>query len=266
MYTLGRRSDSPDNSTKQPELFPTASKAGCTTQVFTPASPQPWSYWAAPIADQGYGATNEGTVGAFLEFSRTRKPTSPGMPLPARHACVNQASVDGTLEFIGEDVIKYTPRNETPRIKLGDSYSTSSASASRCRSTSTRLGKTAIDETIEVTVRNRKKTAAKVIAREYLYRWSGWTVTAKNREFIKRDAAIDRFPARHSGRRRSESHLIQFDTSGNGNVKPVGCGEPKANCNITASPLRRSSMLRFATLHTQPDGSSSPLRLSARSR
>jgi hypothetical protein len=191
LYTLGRRSDLPDNSTKQLELFPTASKAGCTKQLVFTASPQPWSYWAAPIADQGYGATNEGTVGAFLEFEN-KETNKLGMPLPAGRVRVNQASVDGTLEFIGEDVIKHTPRNETLRIKLGTAFDVVGERKQVSFNIDT-TGKT-IDETIEVTVRNRKKTAAKVMAREYLYRWSGWTITAKNREFVKRDAATIDFP------------------------------------------------------------------------
>lgn len=191
LYTLGRRSDLPDNSTKQLELFPTASKAGCTKQLVFTASPQPWAYWSAPIQDQGYGATSEGTVGAFLEFDN-KEANKLGMPLPAGRVRVNQASVDGTLEFIGEDVIKHTPRNETLRIKLGTAFDVVGERKQVSFSVDT-TAKT-IDESVEVTVRNRKKTAARVIAREYLYRWSGWTVTAKNRDFVKRDANTIDFP------------------------------------------------------------------------
>lgn len=191
LYTLGRRSDLPDNSTKQLELFPTATRAGCTKQLVFTASPQPWSHWGAPISDQGYGATEQGTVGAFLEFEN-KETNKLGMPLPAGRIRVNQASVDGTLEFIGEDVIKHTPRNETLRIKLGTAFDV----VGERKQVTFHIDTTAktIDESVEVTVRNRKKTAARVVAREYLYRWSNWTVTAKNREFVKRDAGTIDFP------------------------------------------------------------------------
>jgi hypothetical protein len=43
-------------------------------------------------------------------------------------------------------------------------------------------------------VRNRKKTAGKLVVCEYLYRWSRWDVTAKNREFVKRGAQTIDFP------------------------------------------------------------------------
>ena len=104
LYTLGRRTDLPDNSTKQLELFPAAVGVACKRQLVFTAAPQPWSYWAQPIADQGYGATTQGTVGAFVAFEN-REQNHLGMPLPAGRVRVNQAANDGTLEFIGEDVI-----------------------------------------------------------------------------------------------------------------------------------------------------------------
>jgi len=191
LYTLGRRSDLPDNSTKQLELFPTATKAGCTKQLVFTASPQPWNYWAAPIQEQNYGATTQGTVGAFLEFEN-KEANKLGMPLPAGRVRVNQASVDGTLEFIGEDIIKHTPRNETLRIKLGNAFDV----VGERRQTGFTVDTAAktITESFEISIRNRKKTAARVIAREYLYRWSDWAVTEKNRDFVKRDAATIDFP------------------------------------------------------------------------
>ena len=82
LYTLGRRTDLPDNSTKQLELFPAAHGLACKKQLVFTAGPQPWSYWAAPIQDQGYAATNQGTVGAYLEFEN-KENNHLGVPLPA---------------------------------------------------------------------------------------------------------------------------------------------------------------------------------------
>jgi hypothetical protein len=191
LYTLGRRSDLPDNSTKQLELFPTAVNVACKKQLVFTASPQAQGYWSQPIADQGYGATTNGTVGAYLEFEN-REANQLGVPFPAGRMRVNQASADGSLEFIGEDVIKHTPRNETIRIKLGNSFDV----VGERRQTGYALdsaGRT-IDESFEISVRNRKKTSATVVVREYLYRWSTWKVTAKNHDFEKRDTQTIDFP------------------------------------------------------------------------
>jgi len=191
LYTLGRRTDLPDNSTKQLELFPAATSVKCTKQLVFTAAPQPWRYWAQPISDQGYAATSEGTTGAFLEFEN-KEQNRMGMPLPAGRVRVNQAAQDGTLEFIGEDLIKHTPRNETLRVKLGNAFDI----AGERKQTAFAYNEKArtIDESFELSVRNRKKVATKVIAREYLYRWSSWNVTAKNRDFVKRDAQTIDFP------------------------------------------------------------------------
>jgi len=192
LYTLGRRTDLPDNSTKQLELFPAAHGLACKKQLVFTAGPQPWSYWAAPIQDQGYAATNQGTVGAYLEFEN-KENNHLGVPLPAGRMRVNQAnSSDGALEFVGEDVIKHTPRNETLRIKLGNAFDV--VGERKQVSFHVDTGAKTIDESFEISVRNRKKEAAAVVVREYLYRWSSWEVTAKSHDFTKRDAQTIDFP------------------------------------------------------------------------
>ena len=106
---------------------------------------------------------------------------------------VNQASkTDGSLEFIGEDLIKHTPRNENLRIKLGDSFDV----VGERKQTDYKIDVNAkwIEESFEVSVRNRKQEAATIIAREYLYRWSGWTIKSASRDYTKRDAETIDFP------------------------------------------------------------------------
>jgi hypothetical protein len=192
LYALGRRTDLPENSTKQLELFPAVHGVACRKQLVFTAAPAPWSYWSGPIEDQGYAATEQGSVGAYLEFDN-KEANKLGVPLPAGRVRVNQANAsDGALEFVGEDVIKHTPRNETLRIKLGNSFDI----VGERKQTSFKIDTTAktIDESFQVSVRNRKKEAATVVVREYLYRWSTWEVAAKNHDFAKRDAQTIDFP------------------------------------------------------------------------
>ena len=189
LYTLGRRTDLPDNSTKQLELFPAASGVACKRQLVA-SSPMPWYGYGSPQVDQGFLATGQLTVGAFVEFENREK-NHLGMPLPAGRVRVNQASVDGSLEFIGEDVIKHTPRNETIRVKLGNSFDV----VGERKQVDFKYDDAAdtIDETFEVTVRNRKKVAQEVVVREYFYRWSNWQVTAKSHDFERKDAQTGDF-------------------------------------------------------------------------
>lgn len=191
LYTLGRRTDLPDNSTKQLELFPAVHGVGCRKQLVFTAAPQ-FMGWYGPMTDQGYAATSTGTVGSYLDFDN-KEAEKLGVPLPAGRVRVNQAnSSDGALEFIGEDVIKHTPRNESLHIKLGNAFDI----VGDRKQTNFHIDTTAktIDESFEVSVRNRKKEAATVVVREYMYRWSDWQITAKSHDFVKRDAQTADFP------------------------------------------------------------------------
>lgn len=185
LYTLGRRSDLPDNSTKQLELFPAAIGVGCQKQLVFTASPFGYPMWGSnPNWDQNLGATNKGQVGAFLEFANKAE-NHMGMPLPAGRVRVNQAAADGSLEFIGEDLIAHTPRNESLRIKLGNSFDI----VGERKQVDFKLDTNAklMDETFEIEVRNRKQTAAEVIVRDYFYRWSAWELLQSTHKGNKRD-------------------------------------------------------------------------------
>jgi hypothetical protein len=185
LYTLGRRSDLPDNSTKQLELFPAAIGVGCKKQLVFSASPYAYPLWGGtPNFDQNLGATHKGQVGAFVEFANKAE-NRMGMPLPAGRVRVNQASADGSLEFIGEDLIAHTPRNETLRIKLGNSFDVVGERKQVDFQLDTN-GKT-LDETFEIEVRNRKQVAAEVVIREYFYRWSDWELLQTTHKGDKRD-------------------------------------------------------------------------------
>ena len=192
LYTLGRRTDLPNNSTKQLELFPAVKAVRCKRELVFTAGPGPWRWYGSPVTDQGFGATQEGKVGAYLEFKNDQA-NGLGIALPAGRVRVNQASkTDGSLEFIGEDLIKHTPRNENLRIKLGDSFDV----VGERKQTDYKIDVNAkwIEESFEVSVRNRKQEAATIIAREYLYRWSGWTIKSASRDYTKRDAETIDFP------------------------------------------------------------------------
>ena len=192
LYTLGRPSDLPDQSTKQLELFPAAVGMNCKKELVFTASPYQYPLWGgSPNQDRGLGATHKGSAAAFLEFEN-REQNRLGVPLPAGRIRVNQASQDGSLEFIGEDLIEHTPRNEKVRLLLGEAFDI----AGERRQTDFKIDTNArwMEESFEISVRNRKKVAAEVLVREYLYRWSGWSLTQQSVPSVKRDAQTVDFP------------------------------------------------------------------------
>jgi hypothetical protein len=93
-----------------------------------------------------------------------------GMPLPAGKVRVSkQDPADGTLEFIGEDLIGHTPRNETIRLRLGDSFDV--VGERKVVDFSVDNARRFMSETIEIELRNQKTVPQEVVVRERLYRW-----------------------------------------------------------------------------------------------
>jgi hypothetical protein len=192
LYTLGRRSDLPDNSTKQLELFPT--KVGIPAKrelIFTAENVNRTMFYGGANVDQGLANQSKGKVSAYLSFDN-KAAIGLGMPMPKGRIRVSQAGPDGALEFIGEDLVEHTPKNERIQVKLGDAFDV----VGDRKQTDFQLdstGKT-LSESFEISVRNRKATAVKVNVREYLYRWSGWEITQASVKHVKQDAQTIDFP------------------------------------------------------------------------
>jgi hypothetical protein len=185
LYTLGRRTDLPDNSVKQLELFPSILGADCQRELVFTASPQPY-YWSGPNLDQNFAATQKGEVNAYLLFDN-KESNRMGLPLPGGRVRVNQQNaVDGSLEFIGEDLIEHTPRGETLRLTLGKSFDVVGERKQTAFAYDEKARR--IVEEFEIELRNGKKTAVDLTLREYLYRWSDWKISNASQAYQKQDA------------------------------------------------------------------------------
>jgi len=103
---------------------------------------------------------------------------------------------DGALEFIGEDVIDHTARDETVQVKLGSAFDV----VGERKQLDFRVDSSAhwIEEDVEIKVRNQKPDeAVQVHVRENLYRWSNWTVLRHSGgDFVKDDSRTIDFPLR----------------------------------------------------------------------
>jgi hypothetical protein len=186
LYTLSEPTTIPQNSTKQIELFPTARGVPCD-KILVYAGQGDYWWGGEPITDQGYGVQSKSSVDVYLKFKNDEK-QGLGMPLPAGRIRVSKLDPeDGGLEFIGEDVIKHTPREEQVLIRLGQAFDV----VGERKQTDFRFdaGRRRMDETIEIEVRNRKKEAVQVIVQERMYRWTNW-------EFVGSPPAHEKLDAR----------------------------------------------------------------------
>jgi hypothetical protein len=116
-----------------------------------------------------------------------------GMPLPKGKVRVyKQDDADGTLEFVGEDLIDHTPRDEEVTIKVGQAFDV----VGERTQTDFRLdsGRNEMLDAYRIEVRNHKDAPVKVVVRENLFRWTNWEIVESNRPYEKKDARTIEFP------------------------------------------------------------------------
>ncbi len=193
LYTLGRRATLPNNSTKQIELFDQAKQLPAKKVMVYYGLGQPFG-WNTPMTDRDLGLPMNRKVDVYLEF-RNEKALGLGVPLPAGRIRVSQLDVaDDSLEFIGEDRIEHTPKDETVRVKLGSAFDVVGERRQVDFTVDTKARW--MEEEIEVKLRNHKDQPVEVIVKENLYRWTNWKVMTKTTDFTKEDARTIHFPVR----------------------------------------------------------------------
>ena len=114
MYTLQRPATIRDNETKQVSLL---EAAGFDVKKEFVLNGQRYYY-------TGYnnpGAAIKEKVGVYVQF-RNSQPNKLGMPLPAGTIRLYKKDDKGNQQFIGEDKIDHTPKDEDVRVKVGDAF------------------------------------------------------------------------------------------------------------------------------------------------
>jgi hypothetical protein len=145
LYTLQRPSTIKDNQTKQISLL--AAVALPVRRELIMRAEQMW------YGNSQGGATTKQKVGVFVEFEN-RETTGLGMPLPKGTIRVYQQDTDATLQFVGEDSIDHTPKDEKVRIKVGDAFD---VSATRRQTDWRKLASDSFEAAWEVAITNHKK-------------------------------------------------------------------------------------------------------------
>jgi hypothetical protein len=193
LYTLPRRTDVLDNSTQQITLFPTAQGVTVEKVLVYYGLPDAahWGFFPQPQVDRAFGSQSNPKVDVYVRF-RNAEANKLGRPLPKGKVRVyKQDDAGGTLEFVGEDLIDHTPRDETVLVKLGQSFDVvGERTQVDFRPDSARKTMT---ETVRVQLRNHKDQAARVVVKENLYRWTNWEVVETSDPFTKVDARTVHF-------------------------------------------------------------------------
>jgi hypothetical protein len=168
IYTLERPATVADRETKQLSLFPSATAPA--KKVFTYD-----------------GQRNPKDVMVEMEFVNA-KDNGLGMALPAGKVRVFKEDADGSLEFVGEDAIDHTPRDEKVRVYLGNAFD---VVGERIQTDFQRISNRTTEQSVKIEIRNHKDEAIEVTVVEHLY--GDWTVTQKSQDFEKKDARTIEF-------------------------------------------------------------------------
>lgn len=192
LYTLGRPTTLPENSTKQLELFPVAHNVPCEKVLVYDAIGQWWWGGDGAYTDQNLGVQTRKDVDVYLRF-HNGKEQGMGMPLPAGRIRVSKLDpADQSLEFIGEDTIRHTPKDEEVLVKLGKAFDV--VGEHRQTEFSLNSARNTLTETYEVKVRNHKSESVNVIVQEHMFRWLNWEITKSSEKYEKKDTRLVHFP------------------------------------------------------------------------
>ncbi|HZV99007.1 MAG TPA: DUF4139 domain-containing protein [Methylophilaceae bacterium] len=159
LYSLGRPTTIAENQTKQVALLSASGIPARKELVLRGAD----YYYQASYGELG----QKMKVGVFIEFDN-KEASRLGMPLPKGSMRVYKKDGLGNAQFVGEDSIDHTPRNETVRLKLGEAFD---VTADKKQTDFKKLpnpakGNSLFESAYEIVLKNAKKERITVTVQE----------------------------------------------------------------------------------------------------
>jgi hypothetical protein len=179
LYSLDRPTSILDKETKQVALL-SAEGIGVTKKLVL--NGQEYFY----RGQHGQLEANK-KVGVFVEFENSEK-NKLGMPLPKGTVRLYKADSSGALQFVGEDAIDHTPRDEKLALKVGEAFD---IVGDRKQKDWTQVSNCVGESSYEVEIRNHKDAAVQVEMNEPV--GGDWQVLSHSQPYVKVDAATLRF-------------------------------------------------------------------------
>jgi hypothetical protein len=167
MYALDGTTTIRDKEVKQIQLFP---ETDVTTEK-----------------QYNFDHTKGARVRVVMRFENSED-AGVGMPLPEGKIRVFKADVDGSLEFLGEDRIEHTPKDEEVKIYVGDAFD---ISVERNRTDFSKVSDRIVIETFEIELANHKEDDVTVKVSEHIY--GDWDIRKSSHSYDKIRADIAEF-------------------------------------------------------------------------
>jgi hypothetical protein len=179
LYTLGRPTTILQNEQKQVSLLEADGVKIDKKLIFYGQQ-----YWFR--GQYGQIQANQ-KVGVYLDFKNDEK-SKLGMPLPKGTIRVYKADKSGAKQFVGEDQIDHTPRDEKVRVKMGEAFD---VVGDRKQMEWKALGSCTSESRWEIELRNHKDTAVEV--EDYEPIGGDWTILESSQPYEKKDAGTFTF-------------------------------------------------------------------------
>lgn len=195
LYSLQRRTDLNNNETKQIELTSGSNIPSRKVFIYDGFGDQ-WRYYYNNYSYRSQGSSGQQfntKVGVFVTFKNDEK-SGLGIPLPKGKVRVYKRDDEGKEQFVGEDEIDHTAKDEEVKLYLGNAFDIVGERAQK--DFKSYAGGHIVEETIEIKVRNHKKDAAEVLVYEHPWRWSQWEILKASTEWEKVDQSTLKFPVR----------------------------------------------------------------------
>ena len=193
LYTLQRPTTLRDEETKQVEFVSSIGIHAQRLFIYDGAQTSQYGYYNRDQirTDANYGTASNPKVFVMEEFKNSES-NHLGIPLPKGKLRFYRRDTDGHLEFVGENTIDHTPKDETIRVYTGNAFDV----VGERKRTDYHVDSSQhwLDESFEIRIRNHKKDPVEVRAVEHLYRWTNWKLTQQSADFKKKDAQTIEFP------------------------------------------------------------------------
>ena len=164
IYNLQRRTTLMQNETKQISLFESENVE----------ADKKYFYRASRYNTQG-------KVNVIVEFSN-KEDQSLGVPMPKGKVRVYKSDGE-SIEFIGEDLIDHTPKNEIIKLKIGDAFD---VLAEERQVDHKKITNRVYEQTHEIKVKNRKDEKITVEVERYL--GLNWEILSSSIDYKKKNA------------------------------------------------------------------------------
>ncbi len=179
MYTLQRPSTIKQNQIKQINFVAAEDISVKKELLLRGDQSYYWNQISEPIQKQ--------KIGVYVEIAN-RKENNLGVPLPKGIIRAYKKDQEGSLQFIGEDSVDHTPKDEKIRIRLGDAFD---VVANRKQTDWKKVARNIYEASYEISLRNHKKEDVVVNVLEPVP--GDWSMLSASHDYAKTSSRLIEF-------------------------------------------------------------------------